>query len=123
MARSHRVRPRQYFTRLLVASVVVTGLASIPVRGQSAQDDREFSDLWTSNDTLSDVDWSDRVPAHVAAVDGDAWLERDGRSDRAEENIPLIAGDRLWTERGRLERHLAVRHGAEDWRWAPRPHL
>ena len=103
MTRSHRVRPRQFFTRLLVAGVVVTGLTSIPVRSQSAQDDREFSDLWTSNDTPFDVDWSDRVPAYVAAVDGDAWLEREGQTDRAEENVPLIAGDRLWTERGRLE--------------------
>jgi hypothetical protein len=70
---------------------------------QSPEDGRGLPDLWAANEASPDVDWSDRVPAHLAAVDGDAWLERDGRREQAEENLPLIAGDRLWTERGRLE--------------------
>ena len=49
------------------------------------------------------VDYSDEIPAHVSAVDGTATLEREGRIDPVEENIILLAGDRLRTTRGRLE--------------------
>ncbi len=36
-------------------------------------------------------------------VDGAATLERDGRAEAAEENVVLLAGDRLRTGRGRVE--------------------
>ncbi len=36
-------------------------------------------------------------------VDGTAELERDGQRQTAEENVPLLAGDRLRTARGRVE--------------------
>ena len=36
-------------------------------------------------------------------VDGTAELERDGQRETAEENVPLLAGDRLRTARGRVE--------------------
>ncbi len=49
------------------------------------------------------TDWSDDIPAHIAIVDGTATLEREGRVETAEENILLLAGDRLRTERGRVE--------------------
>jgi uncharacterized membrane protein YgcG len=49
------------------------------------------------------IDWSDDVPAHIAVVDGAVWLERDGHRDAADENVPLLAGDRLVTDRGRSE--------------------
>ena len=45
----------------------------------------------------------DDIPAHIAVVDGTATIERDGRVETAEENILLLAGDRLRTERGRVE--------------------
>ncbi len=48
-------------------------------------------------------DWSDDIPAHVSVVDGAATLERDGRAEAAEENVVLLAGDRLRTARGRVE--------------------
>ena len=48
-------------------------------------------------------DFSDDSPAHIAIVDGTATIERDGRVETAEENIILLAGDRLRTERGRVE--------------------
>ena len=51
----------------------------------------------------TDRDWSDDIPAHLATVDGSATLERDGRVERAQENVPLLAGDRLRTDRGRLQ--------------------
>lgn len=50
---------------------------------------------------------ADRVsadpPAHVAFVDGAAVLERDGHADSAPVNMPLLAGDRIRTEDGRVE--------------------
>ena len=48
-------------------------------------------------------DWSDDVPAHCAIVDGAASSSATGTVEPAEENVPLLAGDRLRTERGRVE--------------------
>ena len=42
-------------------------------------------------------------PAHIALIEGRAFIDRDGRSDEAVENIPLADGDRLRTEDGRVE--------------------
>lgn len=42
-------------------------------------------------------------PAHVAFVDGTAVIERDGKADNAPANMPLLAGDRIRTETGRVE--------------------
>ena len=42
-------------------------------------------------------------PAHVSFVDGTALLERDGQQDSSPTNMPLLAGDRLRTQNGRLE--------------------
>ena len=42
-------------------------------------------------------------PAHVSFVDGAAVLERDGQPDAAPANMPLLAGDRLRTQNGRVE--------------------
>jgi len=42
-------------------------------------------------------------PAHVSFVDGTAVLERDGQRDSAPANMPLLAGDRLRTQNGRVE--------------------
>jgi FecR protein len=44
-----------------------------------------------------------QAPAHIAVVDGTASLERDGRPDPAPLSTPLLAGDRLRTENGRVE--------------------
>jgi hypothetical protein len=54
-------------------------------------------------DPGQNADWSGDVPAHIAVVDGTASLERDGRIAPAEENVPLLAGDRLRTDKGRVE--------------------
>jgi FecR protein len=42
-------------------------------------------------------------PAHVSFVDGAAVLERDGQPDSSPANMPLLAGDRLRTQGGRVE--------------------
>jgi hypothetical protein len=49
------------------------------------------------------ADWTGDVPAHIAVVDGTASHERDGRVVDAEENVPLLAGDCLRTDQGRVE--------------------
>ena len=48
-------------------------------------------------------DAASAAPAHIAVIDGVAVLERAGRADPASVNVPLVAGDRVRTERGRLE--------------------
>ena len=42
-------------------------------------------------------------PAHISVVDGAALLERDGQSESAPASMPLLAGDRLRTQNGRVE--------------------
>ncbi len=42
-------------------------------------------------------------PAHVSFVDGTAVLERDGQRESAPANMPLLAGDRIRTQNGRVE--------------------
>src|SRR6476620_3719344 len=46
---------------------------------------------------------SGNPPAHVALVDGSAVLERDGKTETSPTSMPLLAGDRLRTENGRIE--------------------
>jgi Family of unknown function (DUF6600)/FecR protein len=42
-------------------------------------------------------------PAHISVVDGTVSLEREGRPETAPASMPLLAGDRLRTENGRVE--------------------
>jgi hypothetical protein len=42
-------------------------------------------------------------PAHVSFVDGTAVLERDGQRESSPANMPLLAGDRVRTQNGRVE--------------------
>jgi hypothetical protein len=42
-------------------------------------------------------------PAHIAFVEGSVVLERDGRTDTSPANMPLLAGDRVRTQAGRVE--------------------
>jgi hypothetical protein len=45
----------------------------------------------------------DATPAHISFVDGTVVLERDGRPDNAPASMPLLAGDRVRTQSGRVE--------------------
>jgi uncharacterized protein DUF6600/FecR-like protein len=45
----------------------------------------------------------DATPAHISFVEGNVVLERDGRSDTAPSSMPLLAGDRVRTQAGRVE--------------------
>jgi len=42
-------------------------------------------------------------PAHLSLVEGNVSLDREGRSESAVENVPLLDGDRIRTEGGRAE--------------------
>jgi len=42
-------------------------------------------------------------PAHISLIEGQAYVDREGRSEPATANLPLLDGDRLRTEEGRLE--------------------
>jgi hypothetical protein len=46
---------------------------------------------------------SQPAPAFVSVIEGAATLIRDGRAEAASSNLPLLEGDRLKTETGRLE--------------------
>lgn len=103
MTRFHRVRlflvPAAAVGALLISPFPTAALraqseATAPLPANSASDDDQSPDA---------VDWSDDVPAHVAVVDGSAWLGRDNAEDTLVENVPLLAGDRLRTARGRVE--------------------
>ncbi len=48
-------------------------------------------------------DVANESPAHISVVDGAALLERDGRSESAPTSMPLLAGDRVRTQNGRIE--------------------
>jgi hypothetical protein len=52
---------------------------------------------------LSAQDAAGESPAHISVVDGAALLERDGRSESAPSSMPLLAGDRVRTQNGRVE--------------------
>src|SRR5262245_8761328 len=43
------------------------------------------------------------TPAHISLVDGAAVLERDGQTESAPASMPLLAGDRVRTQNGRVE--------------------
>ena len=48
-------------------------------------------------------DVANDAPAHISFVDGAVLLERDGRSETAPTSMPLLAGDRIRTQNGRVE--------------------
>src|SRR4051795_7072593 len=81
--------------RCLHLVVICTGLfVALPSTAARAQ----VTDTAISQDTLA----AD-PPAHVSFVDGAAVLERDGQPDSAPLNMPLLAGDRVRTQTGRVE--------------------
>jgi uncharacterized protein DUF6600 len=45
----------------------------------------------------------DQAPAQIAFVDGLVWLEREGQTEQATAGTPLVAGDSLRTDSGRVD--------------------
>ncbi len=58
--------------------------------------------LWGSPSQAQE-DRANEPPAHISVVDGTAILERDGRRDTELMSMPLLSGDRLRTQAGRVE--------------------
>jgi hypothetical protein len=99
MTRGLRVRPILFLVAVTFAGVALLGVSTpLSLRAQSSY---EAAAPW--NAPVTDVDWSDEIPAHLSVVEGQVTLENDGRAEEAEENVALLAGDRLRTERGRVE--------------------
>ncbi|HSC28017.1 MAG TPA: DUF6600 domain-containing protein, partial [Vicinamibacterales bacterium] len=57
---------------------------------------------WPASDAAAQTQTLE-APAHISLVDGAAVLERDGRAETAPTSMPLLAGDRIRTETGRVE--------------------
>jgi hypothetical protein len=85
--------------RLLLTGAAASVLVVLPSVHAQSLPSRDASVAYAGDDR----DWSDQIPAHLWAVDGAATLEREGRVETAEENVALLAGDRLRTDRGRVE--------------------
>jgi hypothetical protein len=79
-------------SRAVAASLGVFGLLILGVADARAQSDTAAVDSIAAD-----------APAHIAFVDGTAVLERDGQPDDSPLNMPLLAGDRVRTEAGRVE--------------------
>ena len=58
--------------------------------------------LWAPPSAIAQ-ELGSEAPAHISFVDGAAVLERDGRGETAPSSMPLLAGDRLRTQNGRVE--------------------
>lgn len=89
-------------TSYVVAGVVALGLGANVLTAQSQYDQGRYDpnrDYGTASDGYASYD----LPAFVSVVDGYADLDREGQSSRDIENVPLEAGDRLRTTRGRVE--------------------
>ncbi len=88
-------------TRTLFSAAVVVLIGAVSVSAQTRyepgrQDDRTYvagADVWDGYE----------LPAFVSVVEGYAELDRAGQSSRDIENVPLEAGDRIRTTRGRVE--------------------
>jgi uncharacterized protein DUF6600/FecR-like protein len=91
MTRVSRLSP---FVTALVFSFCALWIVAPPVMAQTTA---EVTDGVNPETIATDP------PAHVSFVDGAAVLERDGQPDAAPVNMPLLAGDRLRTQGGRVE--------------------
>ncbi len=100
MTRCDRVRPFRLSATFAAGLLACVALSASPLAAQPSIPTVPAFDQ-APLDPIGD--WSDEVPAHIAAVDGAAWLQRDGTNEAAAENTPLLAGDRIHTADGRLE--------------------
>jgi hypothetical protein len=69
----------------------------------AAQDDQAPLPQAPSNASQPQVEGDLRAPAYIAALDGIARLDREGQTETAERGVPIVPGDRIRTEAGRVE--------------------
>jgi hypothetical protein len=88
----------------LVAAAAAVVLLTPTARAQDvAVIPQDYQDYDAQNPATPAEYEQDEIPAHLSVVDGEVTIEREGRVDPADENIILVAGDRLRTARGRAE--------------------
>lgn len=99
----------RYFTHLAIATVAL-GTISLGAQARYTPQDRYNQDRYEQDRYEQDRydferrdTFGEELPAFVSVVDGYAELDRGGQSSRDIENVPLEAGDRLRTTRGRVE--------------------
>jgi len=100
MANVRRFRPS---LRRVCGAIALAAAWAIPATSVLAQQGADDQLRYSPADQQVATDWSDEIPAHVAAIDGTLLIEREGATERAEENALLLAGDRLRTDRARAE--------------------
>ena len=86
----------------LISATAALALVTLNLDASTPQDLRDVTPL-PKELQQPQKNFSDDVPAHISVVDGQVDLEHDGKVERAEANMILLAGDRLRTSRGRLE--------------------
>ena len=86
----------------LIGAAAALVLATPDLNATATQDVRDAT-LLPKELQQQPKSFSDDVPAHISVVDGQVELEHDGKVERAEANMILLAGDRLRSSRGRLE--------------------
>jgi len=88
----------------VVGAVLALTILLVPVNAQYVLAPRAQETYGPERAPASeDRDFSNDVPAHISVVRGSVTLERDGKLEPAEANVPLLAGDRLRTRGGRVE--------------------
>ena len=102
MAHARRVRPPRIRARHVVAAALLFAVSSRLPPPAHAQDVSNAPGFLDDAST-----WEDRQLAppmgHVSLVDGSAALTRDGETLSLDENEPLVEGDHLATDRGRVQ--------------------
>jgi len=100
-------------SRLLSAGALTLStflLLPVSALGQDERTEASQPDVQAPS-TEQQVEGETRAPAYIAAVDGIAHLDREGQSEAADRGVPLVPGDRLRTEGGRVE--LAFPNGSQ----------
>jgi hypothetical protein len=76
------------------------GLCLVAAIGSALSADAQDVNQAQADQTQTD---QTQAPAHIAFVDGLASLEREAQTDQAAAGMPLVPGDRLRTDSGRVE--------------------
>ena len=80
----------------IVGALLALALLIAPLHAQRVEFPRA-TETYSASGREQPRDWSADVPAHISSVTGTVTLEREGKLEPAEANVPLLSGDRLRT--------------------------
>ena len=80
----------------IVGALLALALLLAPLHAQRADSPRPTEPYGSSGRDQA-RDWSADIPARISSVTGTVTLEREGKLEPAEANVPLLSGDRLRT--------------------------